>query len=219
MLILVSGGTQTIENLRKHPFYSRIAAQHIGGLITPRTKNSIEWYLSRGMQWACDNDCFQKLDRKAYIKMLKGHAGLPGCLWVVAPDVVAEAEATLIRFKMWEPVLRYFDYPVAFVAQNGIENIVIPWNDFECLFIGGDDNFKLGKQVVQLIKEAHQQGKLVHMGRVNSPKRIAYALAAEVDSIDGTGFSRWGDAHLPGAIGYAATHETKQLWLNFKEVS
>jgi hypothetical protein len=30
----------------------------------------------------------------------------PGCLFVVVPDVVADAHATLRRFDEWEPVLR-----------------------------------------------------------------------------------------------------------------
>jgi hypothetical protein len=151
--------------------------------------------------------------------MLKRHAGIPGCLWVVAPDVVADARATLTRFKMWQPVLSYFDYPAAFVAQDGIEDITIPWNDFECLFIGGTTAFKLSKQAARLAGEAKARGKWVHMGRVNSHSRLQYALAVGVDSVDGTGFSQFGEEKLRWAIGHASTHEVKQQWLDLPEVS
>jgi hypothetical protein len=39
-------------------------------------------------------------------------------------------------------------------------------------------------------------GKWVHMGRVNTDRRIRYAAAIGCDSIDGTKWVRWRDAYL-----------------------
>lgn len=210
MVILVSGATSTIDNLRKHPIYGRIAQTHIGGLITPRSGNSVNWYLSRGMEWACDNDCFQSLDREAYIRMLKNLAGIPGCLWVTAPDVVANSEATLTRFKMWQPVLNYFGYKIAFVGQDGLTPENTPWDSFDCFFVGGSTNWKLGHAAWLLVQEAKDRGKWVHLGRCNSRERLSYAISIGCDSVDGTTFSRFSDNDIRWAIGYAATNG-KQL--------
>lgn len=204
-MLLISGGTTTIDNFRKHPIQGRLAQLHIGGLITPRSQNDVNWYLARGMQWACDNDCYQKLDREAYIRMLKRHAGIPNCLWVVAPDVVADAKATLTRFKMWQPVLRYFGYPVAFVGQDGLQPEEVPWNDFECFFIGGTTSWKLGHMAFSIAEQAKSKGKWLHMGRVNSRQRMIYAKSIGCDSVDGTTFSMFGDNDLGWGLGFAAS--------------
>jgi hypothetical protein len=205
MLILVSGGTATIDNLRKHPQLGRLAQTHIGGLITPSCGNSVDWYIKRGMSWAMDNDCFNALDEPAYRAMLARNAGLPGCLWVTAPDVVADANATIARFVEWYPVLAAYNYPIAFVAQDGLTSEETPWDLIDCLFIGGSTNFKLGHAAWLLATEAKERGKLLHMGRVNSRQRIVYAKAIGADSIDGRTFSSFGDYDLRWGIGFAAS--------------
>jgi hypothetical protein len=210
MLILVSGGTKTIDNLRKHPQFGRLAQAHIGGLITPSCGNSVDWYLSRGMSWAMDNDCFLGLDEAAYRAMLARNAGIPGCQWVTCPDVVGDAQATLGRFVEWYPVLSDYNYPIAFVAQDGLTSEDTPWDFIDCLFIGGSTGFKLGYEARQLAKEAKERGKSVHMGRANSRKRLIYAKAIGCDSIDGRTFSSFGDYDLKWGIGFAAS-EGKQL--------
>jgi hypothetical protein len=210
MLILVSGGTATIDNLRKHPQYGRLAQTHIGGLITPSCGNSVDWYLKRGMTWAMDNDCFNELDEPAYRAMLAKNAGIPGCMWVSCPDVVADAPATLARFVEWYPVLAGYGYKIAFVAQDGLMSEDTPWNLIDCLFIGGSTGFKLGYEARQLAREAKERGLLVHVGRVNSRQRIIYSKAIGADSIDGRTFSSFGDTDLKWGIGFAAA-SGKQL--------
>ncbi len=46
--------------------------------------------------------------------------GLPGCLFVTVPDVVAIATATAQVFEMWAPALERRDLPV---AQDGLEHL------------------------------------------------------------------------------------------------
>jgi hypothetical protein len=61
-----------------------------------------------------------------------------------------------------------------------------------------------------LIREAKWRGKWVHVGRVNTLRRIAWCKALGVDSIDGSGFARFTRARLPmGMAALAApTQET-----------
>lgn len=69
----------------------------------------------------------------------------------------------------------WFGLPVAFAAQNGLEDMDVPWCSFDVLFLGGDDAWKLGPAARELVAEAKQRHKKVHMGRVNSLKRLWYA--------------------------------------------
>ena len=62
----------------------------------------------------------------------------------------------------------------------------IPWDEFDCLFIGGADDFKEGPLVSDACREAKRRGKWVHMGRVNGLRRLRVAQEFGVDSVDGT---------------------------------
>ncbi len=108
------------------------------------------------------------------------------CLFAVVPDVVGDAEATLALFRKHAPTVREIGYRVAFVAQDGIERIEIPWDDSDVIFIGGSTAFKLAETTYQLIREAKRRKKWVHIGRVNSLERNLAFLAAGADSADGT---------------------------------
>jgi hypothetical protein len=101
----------------------------------------------------------------------------------VVPDVVADADATLERFHRYRPVVAEAGYPVAFVAQDGLERV--PWPQIDCLFIGGTDAFKGSEWAIAAAAEARQRGKWVHVGRVNGDRRFR-AWAPFADSCDGT---------------------------------
>ena len=137
-------------------------------------------------KWAMDNDCFAAWDANRFMKALEYHKGLPECLFVVCPDVVGNAAQTLHRWHIWHSVIREYGYPVAFVAQNGLRLEDVPFDDMQALFIGGDNSFKLGAFVADVVKEAKRRGCHVHMGRVNSLIRLEYANAIGCDSVDGS---------------------------------
>ena len=190
MRILVSGGTATL---------ARVATEHgdvLGRLTSPKTGSSVESLVASGLPWACDNDCFAGFDAGAYRRMLAKVAGAPGLLWVTCPDVVADAVETLARFAEWSPLLAAAGVPVAFVGQDGQERLPVPWGDFRCWFIGGSTAWKLSEASADLAAEARRRGKWLHMGRVNSHRRIRAAISFGCDSIDGGQFSRWGDVKL-----------------------
>lgn len=152
------------------------------------------------MPWACDNAAFSGFDEAAFGRMLDRVAGQAGCLWVAAPDVVGDADATLDLFRAWEPRIRGHRLRVALVAQDGLEGRRVPWSRVDALFLGGSTAWKEGDAARTLARRAAARGKLVHMGRVNSLRRIRLAAAFGCDSIDGSGFSMFPDARLPKGL-------------------
>jgi hypothetical protein len=142
-----------------------------------------------GVTWAADNGCFSKnyVGDDRWITWLRGHAGhAERCLFASAPDVVGDAAETLARSAPWLPVIRSLGYPAALVAQDGLENLEVPWDEFDVLFIGGTTEWKLSAQAAHLVSEAKKRKKFVHMGRVNSHRRWSYAEHIGCDSVDGT---------------------------------
>lgn len=124
---------------------------------------------------------------------ISGHHGL---MWVTAPDVVADARSTLKMFDEWHIELAGAGLPVAFVGQDGQEDVDVPWDRFVCLFIGGSTKWKLSETSSDLIAEAKYRGKLVHMGRVNSLRRISQAYYLGCDSVDGSCMSMFADHYI-----------------------
>ena len=86
-----------------------------------------------------------------------------------------------------------------YVLQDGITTQDIPWDCIECVFLGGTTDFKLSGHARNLLIYAKNKGKLVHVGRVNSIKRIKMFWDI-CDSFDGSGFSRYSKAMLPRYI-------------------
>jgi hypothetical protein len=143
----------------------------------------------KGVVWAADNGCFGKgyPGDEAWLDWLRSHsADAADCAFAVAPDVVADAAATLERSRPWLKEIRTLGYKAALVAQDGLEDLPVPWDEFDVLFIGGSTAWKLGRHARALTAEAKRRGKWVHMGRVNSLQRFRYAEAIGCDSVDGT---------------------------------
>lgn len=203
MLLLVSGASTTVK---KHA-----ESENIGCLLTPRNGNTVESFGE--LPWAADNDCFNGFDETRFRQMLKKiQGGKP--LFVSCPDVVADAQATMDMFNVWEAIIHAHGFPVALVIQDGQENLDMPWGRCEALFIGGTTEFKLGDKVRWLVREAKFRGKWVHMGRVNSNKRLEYARDIGCDSADGSGYSKFPDANIPPALSFLK-HE--QISIGFDE--
>jgi hypothetical protein len=162
-----------------------MASRVIGFIDTPLQGNKrIE-----GVTWCADNGCFndESFDEQRWWDWLQHHAiDACHCLFAVAPDVLGDAEATLVRSLPWLTKIRELGYPAAYVLQDGSDACVPPWDEFDVLFVGGTTDFKLGPIARELVREAKKRGKHVHMGRVNSRRRYRYAEAIGCDSVDGT---------------------------------
>ncbi len=173
----------------------------LGYIDTPAQGNKRE----PGVAWVADNGCFGKgypgdIQYIAWLLANRDDAGT--CLFATAPDVVGDAKETLKRSKPFLPVIRALGYPVALVAQDGLENLTVPWDSFDALFIGGSTEWKLGKHARNLVTEAKRRGKHVHMGRVNSKTRYRYAEAIGCDSVDGTYLAFGPDENLPKLLSW-----------------
>jgi len=200
--------TQAMPQMRDH------AHPNLGRLVTPRHFCSLPEH--EGWPWAADNDCFQGLHPGAYFAMLDALVGARGhCLFVTVPDVVADAQATAKLFEVWWRALARRGLPAALVAQDGLEHLdrwlSIVWPRIDALFIGGSTEWKLGPGAEALVREAKDRGKWVHMGRVNSARRIRYAASIGCDSIDGTKWVRRRDTYLDS--GLELVRESVQLRL------
>lgn len=185
-----------------HPQALEHAGPGFGRLLSPRQYSRASDTAEAGIPWAADNDCFQRLDAKAYISMLLAIQDLPGCRFVVAPDVVGDWMRTRRLFNIWEAPIADTRLPVAYVAQDGQPATHLPWERIGALFVGGTTEFKLSVEAERLAREAKERGLWLHMGRVNSRKRFDYARAIGCDSIDGTSFSRFRNRWLPPALAW-----------------
>lgn len=169
------------------------------GRFTGIHDNGISQMIRGGFAWAADNRMFTGAFREFSNRKAYGRGHKLGwwdwltlmlevretCKFVVIPDVIRDANATIKRFPDYAPRIKAMGYPVAFVAQDGQENLPLP-DDYDALFIGGSTNWKLGLGAKRLMLEAKARGKWVHMGRVNSRSRIAYCRSLGIDSVDGT---------------------------------
>lgn len=191
MRLLVSGSTKSV---RRH---SQRWPHIVGHLLSPVSWNSIESILQSGLPWAADNAAFSGFDSQRYRRMLKRIAFQLGCLFIVCPDVVADAQATLTLFGEWALEVRGTGQPLAFVGQDGAEGLDLPWNDFDAWFIGGSTAWKLSQASADLAAEAKGRGKWVHCGRVNSFRRIQAAMDMGCDSFDGGSASMFGEVYIP----------------------
>lgn len=178
-----------------------IAAGHLAGMATPQG-NSI---IPTGAWWAADNGRFGKgwPGTDAWWRWLTKTVNRYGpdlCMFATAPDVVGDAQATLLESEPWLPRIRAIGVPAAFVAQNGCADDLIPWGSFDVLFLGGDDVFKLGPEARAVTADALARGVPVHMGRVNSRRRLRYAEAIGCASADGTYIAFGPDLLLPDVL-------------------
>lgn len=186
-MLLVSKGLGTLM---------RYDQRNVGRLVVPRSMGRVADTPRAGFLWAADNDAFNGFHEQRYLDMLDKLEGVPGCLFVTCPDVVGDADATFTLYLKWSRQILGRKLPLGYVAQDGATIDTLPWNGISALFVGGSTEFKLSDDARLLVKEAQQRGLWVHMGRVNTWRRIEYANAIGCDSVDGTSLSMFTDTYL-----------------------
>jgi hypothetical protein len=157
----------------------------LGQLLTPLTR-----YNNWGGPFAIDNGSFSNFDSGAFLALLsrEEHRKID-CLFVAIPDIVGNARRTL---ELWEHRERWAEsWPQAFVAQDGSEDLQIPWNDMEALFIGGMDPWKDSDPAADLVRTALTLQIHVHVGRVNTAERFKRFDRLGADTCDGSGVSQY----------------------------
>jgi hypothetical protein len=155
--------------------------------------------LEADCKFMVDNGIFSnKWDEKHWLTELV-YWFLPyrdNCYGVIIPDylyyledntVRGDWQRTLDRFFIYQPVIKRLGFRTAFATQDGMPLDLVPWENFNTLFIGGSNYHKRGVEAEILALEAKKRGKWVHVGRVSSVgkmKQIWYWA----DSYDGTTF-------------------------------
>ena len=212
MKVLISGGCrQTLVNIvNSYPNLHK----YIGWMNSPRHMYSIDTLKNIGCRSMClDNAAYSNWCEQSYLKMLRRwtDAQIP-VEWVTLPDVVGDARETNALFEKWHDQIYL---PRAYVAQDGSEDLCLPWDQFECLFIGGTTEWKLSRCAESVVFEAKHRCKVVHMGRVNSQKRLRYAYQLGCDSIDGTGYSKYNKKELLKCLEYVESLCERQLFIEY----
>lgn len=183
----------------------------LGQIVTPATGNRLE----PGRRWCADNAAFTGgyPGDDAYLAWLTDRLPMVAeCAFAVAPDVPFGAAATLKLSAPMLPRIRALGYPVALCAQDGLEDLTVPWDDFDVLFIAGSTDWKLSPAAALIAREAKVRGKWVHMGRVNSWRRLQYAAAIGCDSCDGTYLAFGPDRNLPTLLDWLDEAERQLPW-------
>lgn len=191
-----------------------MSAGLIGCMTTPAQGNVIP----DGAEYACDNGKFGKgwpgADRwYQWLADTVDRYGADRCLWAVAPDKPFDAVGTLAESRPWLAKIRELGIPAAFAAQDGCENGLIPWGEFDVLFIAGSTEWKIGPVAERLSREAKARGLQIHMGRVNSRLRLGIAEWFGCDSADGTYLAFGPDKNLARLTGWLdELHATPSLF-------
>lgn len=186
----------------------------IGCMTTPLQGNK----LPDGVPIGVDNGRFGKgwVGFKAWFAWVKETIATYGrdrILWVTVPDVPFDAGKTLDESLPWLSRVADLGVKPAFVAQNGAERGLIPWGQFQVLFLGGGPEcvpcafvrppkafkvehcphchrrlteWKTSPAARALTREAIDCGLDVHMGRVNGAPRLVLADEWGCVSADGT---------------------------------
>jgi len=177
-----------------------------GHLYSPKRA----WTPYPWLPYALDNGAFVSWDKgvewdaEAFVKHCDSEALLRSAdriklfmekpLWIVVPDLVADRLATLAKWAEWEPKLRQYRCPLAFVAQDGMSPKDVP-SDADVIFIGGSTEWKLAN-----IHRFCQTFPRVHVGRVNTLRRLWLCCDAGAESCDGTGWFREGWRNDPKGL-------------------
>ena len=168
----------------------------IGLVITPGTAYLLE-RAAPYQRIVIDNGAFQArgFNAGAFERLLDRVQANPVARskvqFVVAPDVVCNALATLRQFGEWADRIRARGFAVALAGQDGLEQIQqrVPWREFDVFFVGGSTQWKLGASGSPLwdrmLARASETGR-IHFGRVNSSKRMDFSDWMGATSADGT---------------------------------
>ena len=113
-----------------------------------------------------------------------------GADWIVAPDIVAGGLDSL-RFTLdWLPRLE--NYRVLIAVQDGMteDHIRQHIDQRVGIFVGGSTDWKLDT-MCRWGALARQGGAYLHIGRVNTVRRIRLCQRSGADSFDGTSVTRF----------------------------
>ncbi len=172
-----------------------LAGKHegkIGMMVSPATN----WFKQHSfIPYAIDNGIYadtvagRKWEFEPFLKLLyKAKESPVDPKFVVVPDVLFDAEQTKKRFNYYKQKIKQlgFKFRLAMAVQDGMTPNDIPSKDVVA-FIGGSTKFK-HEQTSKFV----DAGFDVHVGRVNTIKRLLWASQLGCASVDGSGWFRCG---------------------------
>lgn len=177
---------------------------HVGVLLTPR--NHYPTKPIGGWRRAADNGCFGKdWDADEWRTWVGRQSGV---IFATVPDVVGDWRGTRSR---WDEYRYAVDHlPAAYVLQDDQPCGSVPWDELDAVFIGGSTEYKLSPDARALCDEAHERGKWVHMGRVNSLGRLRVAMDWGCDSVDGNFLAFGPNINVPRLLAWLRTVHNEQ---------
>jgi hypothetical protein len=180
----------------------------LGMMLSPASSKPVP----AGMVWAADNGAFLgKYPGDAAFLAWLDTMPRAGCLFAVAPDVVGDAAATWERSAPLLPHLRARGYRACLAAQNGWRAAAVDWRLVDAILLGGDDAFKLGAEGRQAAWDARAHGRHLHVGRVNSLRRLHWAAGIGAHSADGTSIRFNPGRYIPEMRRWIATVNAPRL--------
>ena len=175
-----------------------MSSGQLGCITTPRQGNALlpQWDVM------ADNGCFSGAWMEK--EWMRWVSRMPRSIrFAVAPDVVDPSgrpthHETMDLWQLYGGWLDRQGFAAAFVCQVGSTSENVP--DAPVLFLGGTTEWKLGKEARAIAAAAQRRGQWVHMGRVNSYKRLQIAHSMGCDSADGTYLKYGPDKNLPNVL-------------------
>jgi hypothetical protein len=191
MIYMLPSGRKfiTARKTEQSKFTFDMLSENFGFLARPSSPDIDLYAMQSGRIWGMDNEMFtNKFEEGKFFEALEIYKPyMGGCRFVVSPDMVGDCIETMNRWEVYHSRIRDIGYPVAFAAQDGQEKYGLP-DGVDAVFIGGSTAWKLGEGARYLIDLAKSRDCWVHIGRVNTLRRIAYSKIVGADSVDGTHF-------------------------------
>ena len=196
MIVMVSNQTSVTTGYLAGRYVGRI-----GNLYAPGGQRG-PWSF---LPYSLDNGAYSAFLAKtewqpdAWIKLLEW-AKLSGRdpLWTLVPDVVGDRLGTLRAWEKWAPVTASYGWPLAFAVQDGMVPSDVP-AEASVIFVGGSTAWKW--RTVSMWCENFPS---VHVGRVNTYRRLWQCHDAGAKFCDGTGWMRGDQKQLRGLMTYLA---------------
>lgn len=179
-----------------------MSARRLGCIITPAQGNVT--FADDGWDVIADNGAFSgRFDPSVWRTWLADQSRR--IRFVVVPDVFDPTggpchEATVELWQRYGPMVERLGFRPAFVCQVGSTPHTLP--DATVFFLGGTTTWKLGATASAITAEANRRGSWVHMGRVNSERRLTAARSMGCDSVDGTFLTFGPDKNLRRLLGW-----------------